>query len=43
MAFADPDAKLSFAIVLNRMQNELQGGFRVLSAVKAVYDSLADV
>ena len=43
LAFADPDAKLSFAIVLNRMQNELQGGFRVLSAVKAVYDSLADV
>ena len=33
---------LGFAIVLNRMQNELQGGFRVLLAVKAVYDSLAD-
>ncbi|HYB12115.1 MAG TPA: serine hydrolase domain-containing protein, partial [Myxococcota bacterium] len=42
LAFADPDAKLSFAIVLNRMQNELQGGFRVLQAVKAVYDSLAE-
>ena len=42
LAFADPDAKLSFAIVLNRMQNELQGGFRVLLAVKAVYDSLAE-
>ncbi|HTF35046.1 MAG TPA: serine hydrolase domain-containing protein [Myxococcota bacterium] len=42
LAFADPDARLSFAIVLNRMQNELQGGFRVLLAVKAVYDSLAD-
>jgi CubicO group peptidase (beta-lactamase class C family) len=41
VAFADPDARLGVGIVLNRMQNELQGGFRVMLAVKAIYDSLA--
>jgi len=41
VAFADPDARLGVAIVMNRMQNELQGGFRVMFAVKAIYDSIA--
>ena len=41
VAFADPDARLGVAIVLNRMANELNSGLRVLQAVKAVYDSLA--
>ena len=39
-AFADPDAQLSFAYVMNAMQFNLEGDPRSVSLVKAAYESL---
>ena len=41
LAFADPDAQLGFAYVMNAMQFNFEGDPRSMGLVKAVYDSLA--
>ena len=40
LAFADPDAQLSFAYVMNAMQFNPSGDPRSAALVRAVYDSL---
>jgi CubicO group peptidase (beta-lactamase class C family) len=40
VAFADPDAQLGFAYVMNAMQFNLEGDSRSVGLIKAVYDCL---
>ena len=40
IAFADPDAKLSFAYVMNQMQMGLAGDARGFGLIQSVYDAL---
>ncbi len=42
IAFADPDARLSFAYVMNQMQEGLAGDARGFGLIQATYDALAD-
>jgi len=40
IAFADPDAKLAFAYVMNQMQMGLAGDARGFGLIESVYDAL---